>query len=447
VKPSLSKPESQNKKFNRCTLNVRDLPLERFRLQRDGQKWKQAARSRFDLLLKLSTYANPDGTFVSEDGKKNFSPSARTLLRHYAKRSLYRLTNDLCRLGLLSWEREKNHYGRRTYRIDVRPEKQVPHSQDQVPYSQKTGATTAPDNRCHYDACYQMPDSLELTQNRGLAPPGPGGLRLLEPLPSSRKGAAVLDHHHPEPKSDDDDCGNRRQLRHLKATAILRFTEKHPELDLKLVEECATEIEERALAKGTTIMSAEYFETGLENEAKKMQASESPRSANAWKNFIECETEMSYWAEKLTQSGAVSAENAKAKVREFVNEKGTFDTLEKCLRFFALIHTNVFPDTPEPRENGEKIYFPKTVRKMIELAVYYAPLNSSAANIIINSILNYLHRFGEFKSAERRRQWENLIASQHERKRGDDRRWRYRKKENRQRRVLRAKRKVAKRPE
>ena len=148
------------KQFNRCTLNVRDFSLEYFRLPRDGRKWRQAARSRSDLLLKLSTYANPDGTFKSEDGKKNFSPSAKKLQRHYAKKTLYRLTNDLRELGLLSWERERKHYGRRTYRIHIQienaakhlpdqvsdsREKQVPHSQDQVsPRHLITGVTMGP---------------------------------------------------------------------------------------------------------------------------------------------------------------------------------------------------------------------------------------------------------------------------------------------------------------
>jgi hypothetical protein len=187
VQTNRSNSESQTKKFNRCTLNVRDLPLERFRLQSDGRKWKQAARSRSNLLLKLATYANPDGTFESEDRKKNFSPSTKKLQQHYAKRTLYRLSNDLSRLGLLSWEREKNHYGRRTYRIYFRPEKQVPHSQDQVPHSQKTGATMAPDNRSHHGTCYQGSHSPESQQSTGLADSSSTGPRLLESLPSERE--------------------------------------------------------------------------------------------------------------------------------------------------------------------------------------------------------------------------------------------------------------------
>jgi hypothetical protein len=122
----------------------------------------------------------------------------------------------------------------------------------------------------------------------------------------------------------------------------------------------------------------------------------------------------------------VSAENAQEKVREFLNEKGTLNSWRKCRGFFALISTNVFPDTPEPRENGEKIYFPKTVGKMLELALYPAPFNPLAITVAVNTILKYLHRLDEFKSSELRRAWENLIASQHQRKKADDERWRER---------------------
>jgi hypothetical protein len=205
-------------KFNRCTLIVRGLPLERFRLQRDSRKWKQAARSRYDLLLKLATYANPDGTFESEDHKNNFSPSTKKLQQHYAKRTLYRLANDLSLLGLLSWEREKNHYGRRTYRIHFQPEKQVPHSQDQVPHSQdqvphsqKTRATMAPVNKSHHGTCYQVSHSPELKQSTALAANDGRSLRLLESLPSTRPGAVAVSYDQNDRRRpsllDTDDLG------------------------------------------------------------------------------------------------------------------------------------------------------------------------------------------------------------------------------------------------
>jgi hypothetical protein len=267
LKANRSNSESQTKKFNRCTLDVREIPLERFRLERDGRKWKQSARSRSDLLSRLATYANPDGTFESEDRKKNFSPSAAKLLRSYVESTLYRLTNDLCQLGLLSWEREKKHYGRRTYRIHFQPEKHLPYSQEQLPHSQKTPFTTLGDNTFHHARCYHLPYSPESKQNTSLADSSSTPLRLLEPLPSLRATslcAAAAEHFSPNTQLDSKD------RRRLKATALSGFKKKHGDrFNLATVELLWNLIEERMLAKATTITSTNYFVTALENEGKK----------------------------------------------------------------------------------------------------------------------------------------------------------------------------------
>jgi hypothetical protein len=152
------------KQSPKCTITVRNLPLDRFRLPGDGRKWKQAARSRSELLVRLSTYANGDGTFVRNG--ENFSPSWETLTKNVAKKSLDRHCDALHRLGLLSWTRE-NHYTRRVYTIhlqetgvtfgekqvsdsqitgvtlDAGDQEQVSHSPEQVSHSQKTGVTMA----------------------------------------------------------------------------------------------------------------------------------------------------------------------------------------------------------------------------------------------------------------------------------------------------------------
>jgi hypothetical protein len=152
------------KQSPKCTVTVRNLPLDRFRLPGDGRKWKQAARSRSELLVRLSTYANGDGTFVKNG--ENFSPSWKTLTKHLAKKSLDRHCDALQRLGLLSWSRE-NHYARRVYTIhlpetgvtfdekqvsdsritgvtlDGEDSEQVSHSPEQVSHSPKTGVTMA----------------------------------------------------------------------------------------------------------------------------------------------------------------------------------------------------------------------------------------------------------------------------------------------------------------
>ena len=269
---------------------------------------------------------------------------------------------------------------------------------------------------------------------------------------------AVPDRRHPPSeetaKSDDDDENHRRRpptSQELKAVAVSSFMKKHPGVDLKSAEQLAVLIEERALAKGTKIMTPEYFVTGLENEAaikevaKRMHGEQAPSSPDSANDNLDLGRGISVWADKLIESGAVSAEKAREKVWEFVNEDGTFGSWKKCHDFFALIRLNVFPDTPEPRENGEKSYFPETVSEMLDLASYPAPFNPIALNMIFKTILNYLHGLGEFKSTERRLAWERLIASQHQRKKSDEQRAGYRRKENRRRRKLRAQRKAAKR--
>ncbi len=101
----------------KCSQAVRAIPLEKFHLPGDGQKWKQAARSRQNLLARLSTYANGDGLF-ERDGR-NYSPSEKTITKHVAVNTYYRLSRDLQTLGWLSWTREQKHYGRRLFVIHL----------------------------------------------------------------------------------------------------------------------------------------------------------------------------------------------------------------------------------------------------------------------------------------------------------------------------------------
>jgi hypothetical protein len=112
-----------NRSITKCTIEVRSLPLEAFRLPTDGRKWKQAARTRKSVLGHLASYANPDGTFIGSHGR-NFSPSHKKLLADFSEGTLHYATTALQELGLLSWTR-KNHYARRVYAVHL-PE----HSQD-----------------------------------------------------------------------------------------------------------------------------------------------------------------------------------------------------------------------------------------------------------------------------------------------------------------------------
>jgi hypothetical protein len=140
----------------KCSQIVRDIPLERYRLPEDGRKWKQAARHRSDVLFRLSSYANPDGTFMRNG--VNYSPRFKKLEKHIASNSFFRITDALRATGLLSWTRD-NHYDCRVYVIHLVEtpttfnSKQVSDSEttpttfkpEQIPHSQKTH-TTLDDN-------------------------------------------------------------------------------------------------------------------------------------------------------------------------------------------------------------------------------------------------------------------------------------------------------------
>jgi hypothetical protein len=152
----------------KCSQQVRNIPLGWYRLPKDGRKWRQAARSRSDLLVRLSTYANGDGTFVGENGR-NYSPRAATLLKHVGHGSYYRLADDLRTLGLLSWVRDR-HYDYRHYTIHL-PETGPTFTPKQVPDSEKTGPTFASEDQ------YQVPHSPEtgptFVNNRSHSGPDP----------------------------------------------------------------------------------------------------------------------------------------------------------------------------------------------------------------------------------------------------------------------------------
>jgi len=141
------KSHKQNKKFIRCLLDVRKIPLEKFRLPRDGKKRLRAARSRYNFLCTLAQDANADGTFERKAGKINFSPRVKKLLRHMAERTVYRMTTDLRELGFLSWRREKKHYGSRIFQIHLSPRQRV--SDSEKKHLPDTARKQEPDSEKH----------------------------------------------------------------------------------------------------------------------------------------------------------------------------------------------------------------------------------------------------------------------------------------------------------
>jgi hypothetical protein len=128
----------------KCTQFIRNIPLENFRLAGDGRKWQQAARTRKNFLIYLSTWANGDGTFIGANGI-DYSPSEKTITRHMNRKTYYRVSEALQQLGLLSWTRKQTHYGRRSFTIHL--ENHLPDSprtgdlfkSEQVTYSPRTG--------------------------------------------------------------------------------------------------------------------------------------------------------------------------------------------------------------------------------------------------------------------------------------------------------------------
>jgi hypothetical protein len=150
----MSPPRQQKTDPNKplkCSQAVRKIPLEQFRLSTDSVKWRQAARNRQNLLIRISSYANGDGSFDGGNGK-NYSPSEKTITKHVDPRTYYRISRDLQKLGWLSWTREQNHYGRRLFVIhldnEVPPTSPAPTPKEHVPDSQNNTCQMTGDNTC-----------------------------------------------------------------------------------------------------------------------------------------------------------------------------------------------------------------------------------------------------------------------------------------------------------
>jgi hypothetical protein len=179
----------------RCLLDVRSIPLECFKHPRDGaRKWRQPARHRYELLFKLSSWADPDGRCGA------FSPSFKTLQQHYSRSTLYLHMDDLNDLGFLTWAR-KDHYHKREYQILIpeavqkqvqdsgaTEENQVQHSgenqvqdlpeqvqdsENQVHDSQITGPTTGKTGP-NYEHHPSLP-SFPIPSNTSVQPQAEGG--------------------------------------------------------------------------------------------------------------------------------------------------------------------------------------------------------------------------------------------------------------------------------
>ncbi len=54
----------KKKNTTKCTQEIRSVPPERYRLAKDGKKWRAVCRERREVLMQLATYANGDGSSI-----------------------------------------------------------------------------------------------------------------------------------------------------------------------------------------------------------------------------------------------------------------------------------------------------------------------------------------------------------------------------------------------
>jgi hypothetical protein len=75
--------------------DLRNVPVERYRLEKDGRKWRVIARERMALAEWLGTHADYDGSRIF--------PSVKSMSRHFgwSRRKVFYLLEDLKTLGLL----------------------------------------------------------------------------------------------------------------------------------------------------------------------------------------------------------------------------------------------------------------------------------------------------------------------------------------------------------
>ena len=110
--------KTNTRKPNKCLIEIKRLPLDRFRIPSPGRKWKHIARQVQALLMYLATFANGDGTF--NHGDVDYSPSVKTQAEHFgfSRRWIYTLQDNLKALGFLTWERLNRQEGRK-YTITI----------------------------------------------------------------------------------------------------------------------------------------------------------------------------------------------------------------------------------------------------------------------------------------------------------------------------------------
>jgi len=85
----------QNDSAVRCVRDVRDVPLNAFRMLHDKRKWRSRAKLRRELVTYLASFANPDGSRIQVGINRMM---ARL---DVSRRTVFYLLRDLERLGFL----------------------------------------------------------------------------------------------------------------------------------------------------------------------------------------------------------------------------------------------------------------------------------------------------------------------------------------------------------
>jgi hypothetical protein len=106
-------PDKPKDSAVRCVRDVRDLPLEAYRLPNDGRKWKSLCKERQRLAMLLATYADPDGTNIKVGTDKLAGRLG------WAPNTLFDRLDDLTELGLHIKPGGYSEYGTRLRLIDA----------------------------------------------------------------------------------------------------------------------------------------------------------------------------------------------------------------------------------------------------------------------------------------------------------------------------------------
>jgi hypothetical protein len=98
----------------RLSRDLREIPLDRYKLDKDGRKWKAIARERMALAEWLATHGDADGSRIF--------PSVNSMIRHFGwshGKTCY-LLDDLKSLALLESEGYSRVRGTRRRRMNIR---------------------------------------------------------------------------------------------------------------------------------------------------------------------------------------------------------------------------------------------------------------------------------------------------------------------------------------